>query len=215
MLATEEVIRGHGVNGVSPTSIAKAGSIPASAIYQYFENSDAVLRAYMDREFGRLALTIAEAVMALEKVSFRTPFHAVAGAHIEYFWSHPEMIALWIEGRLNPVVAETVNLHNSRLGRFLDFATRRAELVKPETPRWASEVAVASFDRVFVFAFAQKRSKREQQEIFDSFFEALMTYADLHYANKRGIEGIPSSEFVVALGSESAVEPADFWAGTP
>lgn len=215
MRATGQVIREQGVNGLTPTAIANAGSIPASAIYQYFDNCDGVLRTYIEKEFERIALAIAEAVMALEKVSFRSLFGAVAHAHTEYFRSHPETIALWIEGRTNPVVAETVSLHSGRLGRFMDSATRRADLIKPETPEWTSEVAVRSFDRVFEFVFSQKRSKREQQEIIDVFLDVLATYGELHYANKRGTEGISSSEFIAALAGGEAVKPADFWRGTP
>lgn len=213
--ATKQVIRTDGVNGLSPTAIAEVASIPTSALYQYFENSDAILRAYIDTEFERIALVIAESVMALEKVSLRSLFGAVAQAHIEYFRSNPEMIPLWIEGRLNPVVAETVSMHSGRLARFIDTASRRAGLIEPETPRWGGEVAVRGFDRVFEFIFSQKRSKREQQEISDFYLDMVSTYGEVRFATERGKAGIPVGEFIAALGGEDAVEPADFWAGTP
>lgn len=213
--ATGEVIRKHGVDGLTPSAIAHEASIPASAIYQYFENSDAVLRSFLDKEFERIALAIAESVLALETVSFRSLFGAVAQAHAEYFWSHSETIAFWIEGRQNSVVAETVSLHSGRLGQFMHSAAKRADLIKPETPAWATEVAIRTFDRVFEYIFSEQLSKREQQEIIDVFLDVLASYADLHYVNKRGAEGIPASEFIAALAGGETVEPTGFWAGTP
>ncbi|MBJ7347704.1 MAG: hypothetical protein JHC87_03915, partial [Thermoleophilaceae bacterium] len=128
---------------------------------------------------------------------------------------HPETIPLWLEGRLNPVVAKTTSQHSGRLGRFLDSAARRAELIKPDTPDWAAEVAVRSFDRVFEFVFSTQRSDSERLEITEAFLDMIGTYGEINYVTKRGAEGIPSSEFIAALSDGVALEPADFWAGTP
>lgn len=209
--ATEAVIIEQGVDALTPTRIAEVAGITPSAIYTYFENTDDILRDYLQREIHTIGGAIADAVVALERVSLRSLFAAVAGAYVAYFRTHPKTIALWLGGRRNAMVLEAVTDQRDRHGAFLYAALLRAGLFKEGTPPWSAQLAVRDFDATAEYVFCRPHSEAEQAEMIDSFIEMVSGFSERTYATKRGIEGIPRDEFLELVTGSADIGAPDFW----
>lgn len=189
-----ELLREGGVDALSTRSLAERSGVPVGTIYRYFQNRDAILDAYLDRDLEQIEASIVAALLATERVTFRSMIEAFAYGHRRYHEAHPQSIPVWFGGRLNPVVAKKVSELDARHARSLATAATETGMAVG-APWFISELLVRLFDRAFEFTYSHELPPREQ----DRVLAAMTDMASLHmerYATPRGLEGVPSREFV-------------------
>jgi AcrR family transcriptional regulator len=195
--AAEELLADGGVEALTTRSLAEYTGIPVATIYRYFDNRDAIIAAYLDRELGHIERAVDDAVQGLERVTFRSMTEAVALAHLHHHQSHPEGIPVWFGGRLNPAVHDSVRELDRRMASSLTAATLAAGFLDGG-PRFGSGLIVRLFDRMFEYVFQRPRTPAEQEAIVLDVVDMVSTYME-RTATAAGIEGIPSEEFLLVL----------------
>lgn len=207
LAAATELLAKGGPDALTTRALAEYTEIPVGTIYRYFDNRDAIIAAYLDRELATIEQSVAEAVLALERVTFRSLTEATAFAHMRHHQAHPEGVPVWFGGRLNPAVVELVCALDASLTRGLRTAITGVGLLSGE-PAFGVELVVRLFDRMFEYVFLAERTPEEQEAIVRTFTDMIVTYAE-QFATPAGIDGITAEEFVVAL---AAAEPPQSYA---
>src|SRR5258708_12490379 len=87
--AAEELLAEGGVEALSTRSLASYSGIPVATIYRYFQDRDAIIAAYLDHELASIDRAVEEALMAIERVTFRSMTAAVAMAHLRHHQAPP------------------------------------------------------------------------------------------------------------------------------
>src|SRR5271155_6000603 len=108
LTAAGELLAEGGVEALTTRALAEHADIPVATIYRYFDNRDAIIAAYLDHELEQIEESVRTALMALERVTFRSMAEAVALAHMRHHQTHPEGVPVWFGGRLNAAVVEQV-----------------------------------------------------------------------------------------------------------
>jgi AcrR family transcriptional regulator len=187
-----------GVEALTPSTVADRAGIPVSAIYQYFENTDAIVKRYLSSELDKIGAASAAALGQMEWVTLRGIFEAAASVYTDYYRSHGDTVQIWMLGRRNEAVTEAIATQIEGIAAWMDEIIRRAGFVKEESPGFGAELLVLSFDRMFEFVFAKQRSRPEQDEIIDRFVDMICTYIDANFATELGVKGLAVEEFFAA-----------------
>jgi AcrR family transcriptional regulator len=195
--AAEELLAEGGVEALTTRSLASYSGIPVATIYRYFEDRDAIIAAYLDRELRSIESAVEEAVMTLERVTFRSMTSAVAIAHLRHHQAHPEGVPVWFGTRLNAAVHDSVRQLDARMASSLHAATRAAGFIE-DGPHFGAGLIVRLWDRTFEHIFRLERSAEEQEAIVREVIDMIATYME-RYATPRGLEGISSEEFLKVL----------------
>jgi len=195
--AASELLAEGGVDALTTRSLAAHTGIPVASIYRYFDNRDAIIAAYLDRELEAIEAAQSAALLALERVTFRSISEAAALAHMRHHQEHPEGVAVWFGGRLNPAVVERVRTLDARLAASFQAAVRSAGLMTG-VPDFIAELLVRLFDRMFEYVFLAERTPLEQEAIVLSYVDMIATYME-RFATPAGVVGITPEEFVRRL----------------
>jgi AcrR family transcriptional regulator len=195
--AAAELLAEGGVEALTTRSLSAHTGIPVGTIYRYFEDRDAILAAYLDRQLAGIDQALSTALQSVERITFRTLAEAAALAHMRHHQTHPEGVPVWFGGRMNPVVVERVLALDERLAASLRAAVRGAGMLEG-APDFTAELMVRLFDRMFEFVFLAERTAAEQEEIVLSFVDMISTHIE-RYATPSGRAGISTQELVQAL----------------
>jgi AcrR family transcriptional regulator len=205
--AAAELLGEGGVDALTTRSLAAHAGIPVATIYRYFDNRDAIVAAYLDRQLAAIDEAVRNALLTIDGVTFRSLAEASALAHMRHHQAHPEGVPVWFGGRLNPAVDEMVRALDARLADQLRVAVRATGMMQG-APDFIAELLVRLFDRMFEFVFLTERSAAEQEEIVLTFVDMIASHME-HYATAAGIAGISPQELVERLdpGVPGAQEP--------
>jgi AcrR family transcriptional regulator len=195
--AAAELLGVGGVEALTTRSLAEHTGIPVASIYRYFDNRDAIVAAYLDRELAAIDESVTRALLALDRVTFRSLAQAAALAHMRHHQTHPEGVPVWFGGRLNPAVDERVRALDARLAASFRAAVREMGMTQG-VPDFVAELLVRLFDRMFEFVFLAERTAQEQEAIVLTFVDMISSYME-RYATPAGIAGISTDELVRAL----------------
>jgi AcrR family transcriptional regulator len=203
MEAASELLADGGVDALTTRSLAEHTGTSVATIYQYFENRDAIIAAYLDHDLERIEESVTSALMALELVTFRSMAEAGALAHLRHHQAHPEGVPVWFGGRLNAAVVDRVQALEARIAASMRSAVAGTGITEGG-PEFISELHVRVFDRMFEFVFAAERTAEQQEEIVLTFVDIISTYME-RFATPDGLEGVSAEDFVRALGGASDV----------
>jgi AcrR family transcriptional regulator len=205
LTAAAELLAEGGVDALTTRSVAEHTGIPVGSIYRYFENRDAIIAAYLDRELEQIEAAQTAALLALDRVTFRSITEAAALAHMRHHQQHPEGVPVWFGGRLNATVVERVRTLDARLAASFQAAVRSAGMMSG-APDFMAELLVRLFDRMFEFVFLTERTPGDQEAIVLAYVDMITTYME-RFATPAGLEGISPEEFVRRF-QQAAPEPA-------
>ena len=194
LTAARELLAERGVEGLTTRSLASYSGIPVATIYRYFEDRDAIVAAYLDRELDSIEGAVEEALMGLERVTFRSMSEAVAMAHLRHHQAHPEGIPVWFGTRLNAAVHDSVRQLDARMATSLHAATRDAGFIT-DGPHFGAGLIVRLWDRTFEHIFGIERSAAEQEAIVRDVIDMISSYME-RFATPAGLEGVSSEEFL-------------------
>lgn len=192
--AARRLLAERGVEALTTRSLAGYSGIPVATIYRYFEDRDAIVAAYLDRELDSIDRAVEEALMALERVTFRSMCEAVALAHLRHHQAHPEGIPVWFGTRLNAAVHDSVRRLDARMASSLHAATRGAGFVR-EGPHFGAGLIVRLWDRTFEHIFAIERTAAEQEAIVRDVIDMISSYME-RFATPAGLQGVSSEELL-------------------
>lgn len=204
--AAAELLAEGGVDALTTRSLAEHTGIPVASIYRYFDNRDAIIAAYLDRELQEIEAAQTAALLALDRVTFRSLSEASALAHMRHHRQHPEGVQVWFGGRLNPAVVERVRTLDARLAASFQAAVRSSGLLTG-VPDFVAELLVRLFDRMFEYVFLAERTADEQEAIVLAYVDMIATYMET-FITPTGIEGISAEEFVQRL-QRAAPDPSE------
>jgi AcrR family transcriptional regulator len=203
--AASELLAEGGVDALTTQSLAERTGIPIGTIYRYFDNRDEILAAYLDRDLERIEESVTSALMALERVTFRSMAEAGALAHMRHHQAHPEGVPVWFGGRLNPMVVERVKVLEARVAASIRSAVAGSGITEGG-PEFIAALNVRLFDRMFEFAFLGEYTAEQQEEIVLTFVDMVSTYME-RFATPTGMRGVAAEKFVRALTAD--LPPAD------
>ena len=210
--AATELLAEGGIDALTMRSLSERTGIPVATIYRYFENRDEIIAAYLDHELAEIEESVTAALMALERVTFRSMAEAGALAHMRHHQAHPEGVPVWFGGRLNAAVVERVQALEARLAASLGTAVAGTGITEGG-PEFIAALLVRLFDRMFEFVFLAERTAKQQEQIVLTFVDIVSTYME-RFATPPGLEGISPEEFVRALEAYSARALADDQTGS-
>lgn len=197
LVAATELLAEGGVDALTMRSLAERTGIPASTIYRYFDNREAVIGAYLDDQLEQIDKSALAALAALDTVTFRSMIEAVALAHMRHHQTHPEGVPAWFGGRMNAAVVDRVRALDDRMAMSLRAALRETGMAAG-APEFTAGMVVRLFDRMFEFAFLGERTAEEQKEIVLTFIDMVATHME-RFATPAGLHGISAEELVSAL----------------
>jgi len=203
MKASSELLAEGGVDALTTRSLAERTGIPVATIYRYFGNRDEIITAYLDHELEGIERSVTTAVLALERVTFRSMVEAIALAYMRHYQAHPESVPVWFGGRLNAAVVDRVRVLEERLAASLRSAVEGLGMTE-RGPEFIADLLVRLFDRTFEFVFLSQRTAREQKQIVLIFVDIVATYIE-RYVTPAGLEGISAEEFVRTLAEHPLV----------
>jgi AcrR family transcriptional regulator len=195
--AAAELLAEGGVDVLTMRSLAERTGIPASTIYRYFDNRDAVIGAYLDDQLEQIGKSALTALAKLDTVTFRSMIEAVAVAHMRHHQTHPEGVPAWFGGRMNAAVVDRVRALDTQMAMSLRAALRETGMAAG-APEFTTDMVVRLFDRMFEFVFVSERTVEEQEEIVLTFIDMIATHME-RFATPTGLRGISAKELVSAL----------------
>lgn len=201
--ASTELLAEGGIDALTTRSLAEHTGIPVATIYRYFDNRDAIIAAYLDNELEKIEGSVTSALLALDRVTFRSMAEAIALAHMRHHQAHPEGVPVWFGGRLNAAVVDRVRALDARLAVSLRAAVAGSGMTEG-VPEFIAGLVVRLTDRMFEFVFLAERTAYEQEEIVLTFVDMVATYIE-RFATPAAIEGISAEEFVRALAEDPTV----------
>lgn len=205
--ASSELLAEGGVDALTTSSLAEHTGIPVATIYRYFDNRNAIIAAYVDHELEAIEESTTAALLALDRITFRSMAEAIALAHLRHHQAHPEGVPVWFGGRLNAAVVDRVRALVERLAVSLLLLVEGSGMTVG-VPDFVAELVVRLADRMFEFVFLVERTAEEQEEIVLTFIDMVATYVE-RFATSAGVEGLSAEEFARALEHGSATTPAE------
>jgi AcrR family transcriptional regulator len=202
-----ELLAEGGIDALTTRSLAERSGISVGTIYRYFDDRDAIIAAYLDHELEKIEESVTDALLALDRVTFRSMAEAVALAHMRHHQDHPEGIPVWFGGRLNAAVVDRVRTLDALLAASLRSAVIRSGMTAG-VPEYVAGLLVRLFDRMFEFVFLEDRTPEQQEEIVLTFVDIVASYIE-RFATPSATEGIPAEEFVRALAASPGTTPTD------
>jgi AcrR family transcriptional regulator len=205
--ASAELLAEGGIDALTTRSLAERTGISVGTIYRYFDNRDAIIAAYLDHDLEKIEESVTSALLALERVTFRSMAEAGALAHMRHHQAHPEGVAVWFGGRLNAAVVDRVRALEARLAASLRSAVAGSGMTEGG-PEFIAALLVRLFDRMFEFVFLAERTAEQQEQIVLTFVDIVATYIE-RFATPTGLKGISAEEFVRALAEDPSALRAE------
>ncbi len=202
LAAATEILYEGGVDALSTRAIAERSGVPVATIYRYFENSDGILGAFLDREMEKLDEAVAAAVLALERVTLRSLIEAATLAHFRHHQRHPQTVLAWFGARQSLAVRDRVKEQDARVAGWLAHAIDVAGFVREDAPRLGTGMIVRITDRMFEYVLGEV-SPEEQETVVRRFIDMIASYVE-RGATEVGLKGLPTQEFIAALGPAPA-----------
>jgi AcrR family transcriptional regulator len=178
-----------------------------TAFYRYFDNRNAIIAAYVDHELETIEESVTAALLALDRVTFRSMAEAIVLAHMRHHQAHPEGVPVWFGGRLNAAVVGRVRALEERLAASLRSLVEGSGMTVG-VPDFVAELVVQLTDRMFEFVFLADRTAEKQEEIVLAFIDMVATYVE-RFATSAGVEGLSAEEFAQALEGGSTTTPPE------
>ncbi len=200
--AATDILYEDGVDALSTRVIAKRSGVPVATIYRYFENSDAILAAFLDHEMEKLDDEVTAAVLALERVTLRSLIETATLAHFRHHQRHPQTVSAWFGARQSPAVRTRVKQQDAQLASWLARAVEVAGFLREDAPRLGTGLIVRLTDRMFEYVLAEV-PPADQETLVRRFVDMVATYVE-RGATEVGLEGLPTDEFIAALGTAPA-----------
>jgi AcrR family transcriptional regulator len=166
--AASELLAVGGVDSLTTSAIAAHTGIPIATIYRYFDDRDAIIAAYLDRDLGDVEQTADTSLLAVGSVRIRALCEATALARMRYYQAQPEAVSVWLGGSVNPVVAEHVQARDRQVFASLRYAVRATGMLDG-TPEFVSELLVPLYHQMFRLVFLIDRTPAPLDEIVLSF----------------------------------------------
>ena len=195
--AASELLAEGGVDNLTTTAVADRTGISIATIYRYFDDRDAIIAAYLDRDLGDVQQTADASLLASGSVRFREVSEAAALARMRYYQRRPEAVSVWLAGSLNPAVAEHVQARNRRVLTSIRHAVRSTGMLEG-APEFAAELLMALYHQMFQYVFLTERTAEEQEEIV-LFFVDMVARRMESYETQAGIKGIPAEDLIRAI----------------
>lgn len=192
-----------GQTALSTRTLAERSGVPLATIYRYFDSSDAIIAAFLDREMEIIDRECVTAVLELEHVTLRSMTEAVLTAHMLHHERNPTAVHLWFDAQRSAEVRARICKQDMRLASWFEHAVHAAGLVHDDAPPWGGAFLVRLADRMFEFAFAECEVPGAHREIVAGFIDMIAGRLERH-ATPAGIAGISGQEFVRLLGTMPA-----------
>jgi AcrR family transcriptional regulator len=195
--AASELLAEGGVDSLTTTAVAERTGIPIATIYRYFDDRNAIIAAYLDRDLGDVEQTLDASLLESGSVRFREVSEAAALARMRYYQRRPEAVAVWLGGSLNPAVAEQVRARNRRVLTSIRHAAQSTGMLEG-APEFAAELLMALYHQMFQYVFLTERTAEEQEEIV-LFFVNMVAKSMESYETPDGVRGIPAEDVIRAI----------------
>lgn len=193
-----DVIRSDGLEALTIREVAARTEIPASTVYRYFSNCDEIAASFLDREMEQLDLISAEAVLKLDRVSLRSLFDSTMFAQLRYHQRNPEVVPVWFAEPRSPLVVSRIKEMDLRTANWWSEAVVKAGMIKSQAPIHRRALLARLGDRALEFTLTSGLTEQEQDETLGHYIDMAATFLE-KFATARGVEGIPTSEFFMAL----------------
>jgi AcrR family transcriptional regulator len=200
LAAASDLLNEGGLDELSTRALAERSGVPVGTIYRYFENSDAIVSAFLDREMEKLDTAIAEAVLGLERVTLRSMLEAATLAHLTHHQRHPQTVTVWFGGRRSAAVRQRVRQQDARSAAWLQGAIDAAGFLSDDAPPHGLDAVVRLSDRLFEYVLLEVPSAEDQEDMVRRFVDMVASYAE-RFATRVGLEGLPADQFVTALAN--------------
>lgn len=195
LAAATELITESGIEALSMRAVSERSGVAVGTVYRYFSDRDELASAFLLKQTERSEAAIAEAVFGLETVSIRSLVEVIMRAYLEHHSSQPEIAAIWFSTQKPAIVSDHLLEQDRKLARWIYSVGLAADFFKPETPDYGYELIVMYGDRTFDYIFNSGLSSSQQREIVEYYIDMIATWLEKSFATKRGLEGIPASEF--------------------
>lgn len=196
--AANDIIRNDGLDALTIREVAARTEIPASTVYRYFTDRDEIAASFLDREMEQLDLVAAEAVLKLERVSLRSLFQATMFAQLRYHQRNPEVVPVWFGEPRSPLVVERIKEMDLRTANWWSDAVLKTGMLPPGAPTHRRAMLARLGDRALEFVLTSGLSEEEQDKTLGQYVDMAATFIE-KYATDRGVEGVPTPEFFMAL----------------
>ncbi len=205
--AAGDLIAEIGAGAISARLIAERAGMPASTLYRYFENSDSIVSAFLDRELETIGAELVQAVLELETVNVKSLVEAILMTSLRHHEKHPSAFTLWFDPRNSNEVKSRSQRAGDRLSNWLDSAARSSGLIELAAPAWGSRLIVRMTGTIFQIAFEDDIAPSEREEIVSHFVDMVVYELD-KYATVEGKSGIRPEEFIARLGTFEIPTPS-------
>lgn len=196
--AANDIIRKDGLEALTVREVAARTEIPAATVYRYFSNRDEIAASFLDREMEQIDLVAAEAVLKLERVSLRSLFHSSMFAQLRYHQRNSEVVPVWFAEPRSPLVVERIKQMDLRTANWWSEAVVKAGMLPPGGPVHRRGMLARLGDRALEYVLTSGLSAAEQDETLEQYVDMTASFIE-RFATQRGVDGIPTSEFFMAL----------------
>lgn len=205
LLAAAEIIAKSGSpDSLTTTSVSNWSGMSVATIYRYFVDRYNIMAALIDRELEVIDAEIDRRIGSLERISIDTLLDAMFETHFEHFQENRRAVVLWYGVRESAEVRERVERRHAALSDWLTESLLAAGMLRDDYPWWGAEGIVWVCDCSYEFIFKTDRTPTEQKEIADATIEMLSDQIR-KFATPRGIDGVPTEEFIQSAGRFGAV----------
>lgn len=196
--AANDIIRKDGLDALTVREVAARTEIPAATVYRYFSNRDEIAASFLDREMEQIDLVTAESVLKLERVSLRSLFHASMFAQLRYHQRNYEVVPVWFAEPRSPLVVERIKQMDLRTADWWSEAVVKTDMLAPGAPVHQRALLARLGDRALEYVLTSGLTKDEQEDALGQYVDMAATFIE-KFATSRGIDGVPTSEFFMAL----------------
>ena len=131
ILATAaKLLASGGIDALTMRSLSASTGMPVATIYRYFDSRDEIITAYLEHEQLAIEQSVSTALLATERVTFRSMLEAFVMGHLRHHRANPDGVPVWFEGRLNAAVVEQVRELDGQLAASLSEAVARTGMLE-------------------------------------------------------------------------------------
>nr|WP_269781584.1 TetR/AcrR family transcriptional regulator [Nocardia bovistercoris] len=178
MTAARDLLDEGGPAAVTTRALAARAEVPIGTLYQYFANREAVLRELALRIIDRADDELATRLAAIEASDLDDAVRRVLVLHQSLYRAHPELVTDYYTRRDAALVPDGYQHRMRMAGAIHEFFLARG-LLRPDTDRLVTEIAVEIGDRVLELAYhrSPEGDPRVLAEVQRAMSSYLKTYA--------------------------------------
>ncbi|GAB4588900.1 TetR/AcrR family transcriptional regulator [Nocardia sp. IFM 10818] len=155
--AARELLEESGPAAVTTRAVAERAGVPVASIYQYFANREAVLQELTLRSVGGIDADMSARMADLRVGSIADAVDQIVALHHALYRSHPEVVAMYYVRRESGLFPDPRE-HRRRLAAMVHNLLLDRGLLRPDTDRLVTEVAVELGDRLLELAYHRDRA---------------------------------------------------------